>query len=185
MMEPDVCTHNFSPSSTEALDPEETFLAVDRLTQAFLSIDGETSRTLMPYPHDPQREPRLWAKYDHLTMTQRLDMIDPPQRERSLFEAYMGLCGLDRPEDVGFTEVLRWYALAGHSMAAMYEQTSVYKVGKGGMTSFARAILGEVHADRLMKTQVVGISQANGKVQVTTSGGLQITASAVVSTIPL
>ena len=48
MMEPDVCTHNFSPSSTEALDPEETFLAVDRLTQAFLSIDGETSRTLIP-----------------------------------------------------------------------------------------------------------------------------------------
>ena len=185
MMEPDVCTHNFSPSSTEALDPEETFLAVDRLTQAFLSIDGETSRTLMPYPHDPQREPRLWAKYDHLTMTQRLDMIDPPQRERSLFEAYMGLCGLGRPEDLGFTEVLRWCALAGHSMAAMYEQTSVYKVGKGGMTSFARAILSEVHADRLMKTQVVEILQANGKVQVTTNGGLQITARAVVSTIPL
>ena len=67
----------------------------------------------------------------------------------------------------------------------MYEQTSVYKVGKGGMTSFARAILSEVHADRLLKTQVVEILQANGKVQVTTNGGRQITASAVVSTIPL
>jgi hypothetical protein len=185
MMNPAVSTHNFSPSSPEPVDPEETFGVVDRLTQQFLSIDGETSQTLMPYPHDPQREPRLWAKYDHLTMMQRLDMMDPPRRDRALFEAYMGLCGLGKPDDVGFTEVLRWYALSGHSMAAMYEQTSVYKLGKGGMTSFAKAILSEVHADRLMSTQVAEISQANGKVHVKTNGGLQITASAVVSTIPL
>jgi monoamine oxidase len=70
-------------------------------------------------------------------------------------------------------------------MAAMHEQTNVYEVGKGGMTSFARAILSEVHADRLLKTQGVGISQADGKVHVKTNGGHQITASAVVSTIPL
>jgi hypothetical protein len=186
MMQPESSTHSFSSSSPpEPVDPEETFNAVDRLTQQFLSIDGETSRTLMPYPHDPQREPRLWAKYDHLTMAQRLNMIDSPGRERGLFEAYMGLCGLGKPDDVGFTEVLRWYALSGHSMAAMYEQTSVYKLGKGGMTSFARALLSDVHADRLMSTQVVGISQANGQVYIRTKSGHEITARAVVSTIPL
>jgi phytoene dehydrogenase-like protein len=184
MIQPEASTHSF-PSSPEPVDPEDTFNAVDRLTQKFLSIDGETSRTLMPYPHDPQREPRLWAKYDHLTMTQRLDMIDPPKCERALFEAYMGLCGLGKPDDIGFTEVLRWYALSGHSMAAMYEQTSVYKLGKGGMTSFAKALLSEVHADCLMGTQVVGISQADGKVHVRTNNGREITAGAVVSTIPL
>ena len=184
MMKPETSTHTFS-SSPEPVDPAEAFEIVDRLTQQFLSIDGETSQTLMPYPHDPQREPRLWAKYDHLTMAQRLDMIDTSDRERALFETYMGLCGLGKPEDVGFTEVLRWYALAGHSMAAMYEQTSVYKLGKGGMTSFAKALLSDVHADRLMSTQVVEMSQANGKVHVQTRGGRTITARTVVSTIPL
>ena len=184
MMNPEVMTHTFS-SSPETVDAEETFNAVDRVTESFLSIDGETSRTLMPYPHDPQREPRLWAKYDHLTMAQRLEMIDAPTRETDLFGAYMGLCGLGRPEDVGFTEVLRWYALAGHSSAAMYEQTGVYKLGKGGMTSLARAILSDVHADRLVSTQVIEMSQADGKVHVKTNGGHKLIASTVISTIPL
>jgi phytoene dehydrogenase-like protein len=184
MMNPEASTHSFS-SSPEVVDPEETFNTVDRVTRQFLSVDGETSRTLMPYPHDPQRAPRLWAKYDNLTMTQRLDQMNTPKRDRALFETYLGLCGLGKPDDIGFTEVLRWYALAGHNMAAMYEQTSVYKLGKGGMTSFAKALLDEVHADRLMNTEVNELSQANGKVYVQTKAGHRFTADTVISTIPL
>jgi lysyl oxidase-like protein 2/3/4 len=92
---------------------------------------------------------------------------------------------LGKPEDIGFTEVLRWYALAGHSLAAMYEQTSVYKLGKGGQTSFARALLEDVRADRLFSTAVAEISQTGGRVDIRTTDGKTISARSVVCTIPL
>lgn len=38
-------------------------------------------------------------------------------------------------------EALLRYALCGHNMAQIFELAKVYKVGKAGMTSLARAIL--------------------------------------------
>jgi len=184
MMAPEASSHIYS-GQPEAVIAKDTFNAVDRIAQEFLSPDGQTSRTLMPYPHNPHREPKLWAKYDHLTMAQRLNQMDVAKQDRDHFETMMGLCGLGKPEDIGFTEVLRWYALAGHNMAAMYEQTSVYKLGKGGQTSFANALLNDIRADRLFSTPVAEISQAHGKVNIRTTDGRQITARTVVSTIPL
>lgn len=184
MMAPEVSYHSFF-GRPERVDSIETFNSTDRVAQEFLSPDGQTSRTLMPYPLDPQREPKLWAKYDHLTMAQRLGQIDVPKQDRDLFETFLGLCGLGKPADIGFTEVLRWYALAGHSMAGMYEQASVYKLGKGGTTSFAKALLNDIRADRLFNTAVAEISQAGGRVNIRTTDNKQLTARTVVCTIPL
>ncbi|KXJ88141.1 hypothetical protein Micbo1qcDRAFT_151189 [Microdochium bolleyi] len=158
---------------------------LEEIASEFCSIDGHTSRDLLPYPHDPLREPCLWRKYDKISVEERLNQLNLSGKEKDIFEAYIGLFGLCSLKDTSFFEVLRWYALSGHSIAGVYECTSTYKLGSGGMTSFARALLGDFRGDRLFSTQVAEIKQDGASAQVITAGGQKISASVVISTIPL
>lgn len=159
---------------------------LENIASKFFNIDGYNSRSLMPYPHDPLREPAPWRKYDHMTVKQRLDQLtDIPQSHRDYFETYINTLGSAPGESTGLVEFLRWYALSGHSMALLLECAGVYKLGKGGMSSFANTILKEYSGDRLFKTTVNKIEQKNASVFLTTSDGSQIRAKAVISTIPL
>jgi lysyl oxidase-like protein 2/3/4 len=69
-------------------------------------------------------------------------------------------------------------------MAGVSEKAGVYKLGNGGMTSLARAILDEYRGDLLFGTVVTEISHTAVGVAVKTLQG-QLSAMAIVSTIPL
>lgn len=151
---PDQSFHNYG-NGIETFDGNSLMTPLETLSAQFLNIDGLKSRDLMPYPHDPFRKPALWRKYDHLSIKASLDAFpDTDPKLRQIFEVYVGLLGCNGPSQVSFTEVLRWYALGGHTMAGAYKLSGVYKLGKEGMTSFARAILSEYQGDLLFKTQV-------------------------------
>ncbi|GKU07440.1 lysyl oxidase 2 3 4 [Fusarium langsethiae] len=181
---PERAFHNFG-STIENVQGDALIRAVEKTAEQVFAIDGLNSRALMPYPHDPFRQPNPWVKYDCLTIKDRLDQMNLPGYERELFESYISLFGLNAAADTGFTEVLRWYSLAGHSMAGVYELTSFYKLGNGGMTEFARTILNDTQCDRLFDTEVCEIDQSGTNVVITTKNGKTISAKAVVSTIPL
>jgi monoamine oxidase len=181
---PERAFHNFG-STIENVEGDALIRAVESTAEQVFAIDGLNSRTLMPYPHDPFRKPSPWVRYDHLTIKDRLDQMDLHAKERELFESYISLFGLNAAADTGFTEVLRWYSLSGHSMAGVYELTSFYKLGNGGMTQFARAILNDAKCDRLLDTQVSKIDQSGTNVVVTSKNGRIISAQVVISTIPL
>lgn len=117
-------TAAFSPS--QEINGEEMNAAVQRAADAFFSIGGLSSRNLMPYPHNPLREPALWIKYDHLSAKDRLDQLDIPQLEKDLFDAMISSFGAVPGDQCAFTEVLRWYALGGHSMAGVFELAGTY-----------------------------------------------------------
>ncbi|RDW68714.1 flavin monoamine oxidase family protein [Aspergillus mulundensis] len=177
----------FTPSSgkVEELSGSDG-AALENVARRVFSIDGLDSRALMPYPHDPLREPAPWKRYDHLTVKDRLDSLtDIPQRAKDLFESNVNTFGSAPGKETGFVEALRWYALGGHSMALMFEKAGIYKLGNGGMTSFAKAIFDEYSGDRLFETAVKKINQRRGGVQVTTTAGRTFTAKTVVSTLPL
>ncbi|KAI6764090.1 hypothetical protein HG530_007879 [Fusarium avenaceum] len=181
---PERAFHNFG-STIENVEGDALIRAVEKTAEDVFAIDGFTSRTLMPYPHDPFRKPNPWVNFDHLTIKDRLDQMKLAVKDRELFESYISLFGLNAAADTGFTEVLRWYSLAGHSMAGVYELTSFYKLGNGGMTEFALAVLGDSQCDRLFGTEVSKIDQSQGNVVITAKNGRIVTATAVVSTIPL
>lgn len=107
------------------------------------------------------------------------------QYEKDLFESNVSTFGSAPGEDIGFTEALRWYALGGHSFAGLFEMAGVYKLGNGGMTSFARAVMDEFTGDLLFNTAVQEINHLASGVQVVTAGGELLKAKAVISTIPL
>lgn len=67
----------------------------------------------------------------------------------------------------------------------MSEMCGVYKIGNGGMTSLARAILDEYTGDRLFDTVVTDIRQVGRGVEVLTKSGQMLRANSVISTIPL
>ena len=167
------------------LDGMETAAAVQRAADAFFSIDGLTSRELMPYPHDPMRQPALWTKYDHLSAKDRLDQLDIPQIEKDLFDGMISSFGSVPGSQCGFTEVLRWYALGGHSMAGVFEHAGIFKLGNGGMTSLARAILSDYRGHLLFGTTINAIEQDKNSVTLTSKNGRTIKARCVISTIPL
>ncbi|KAL4960122.1 amine oxidase [Aspergillus stella-maris] len=170
----------------EELDIEDTAAVLERVAQKVFSINGLDSRALMPYPHDSLREPAPWKKYDHLSVQDRLDVLtDISENEKALFDPNIATFGSAPCKEIGFTDALRWYALGGHSISGVFELAGIYKLGKGGMTAFAQAILGEFRGDRLFSTAVLEINQTGNSVQVTTAQGRRLTAKAIVSTIPL
>jgi phytoene dehydrogenase-like protein len=158
----------------------------EKVAARMFQIDGHDSRTLMPYPHDPLRLPAPWKQYDHLSIRQRLDQLDDvPQADRDMLESMMNSFGSAPGSKTGFVEALRWYALGGHTLAGLWEIAGVFKLGGGGMTSLARAILGDFTGDVLLNTPVAAISQDTRGAMVTTQTGRQIKAKSIVSTIPL
>lgn len=139
----------------------------------------------MPYPHDPLREPALWKKYEHLSAKDRLDQLDIPQIEKDMFDAMISSFGSVPGSQCGFVEVLRWYALGGHSMAGVFERAGLCKLGNGGMTSLALSILSEYRGHLLFNTVVDKVDQTGNGVTLTTKNGRRIEAKYVISTIPL
>ncbi|KAJ5353731.1 hypothetical protein N7541_006295 [Penicillium brevicompactum] len=188
-------------TSAGTLAPEQQFFAsggalreisiveageiLDRVARAFFAVDGYDSRALMPYPHDPLREPGLWRLYDHLSVKDRLECLDFSQFEKDLFESNVSTFGSAPGSDIGFTEALRWYALGGHSMAGVFEMAGLYKIGKGGMTSFANAILNEYTGDLLFSTAVKEINHVTSGIKIVTTSGKCLQAKTIVCTIPL
>lgn len=176
---------NANPSE---ISIEEAGDVLERVARAFFTVDGYTSREIMPYPHDPFKKSLagLWMKYDHLSVQDRLNTLSGfSSWEKDLFESNVSTFGSAPGKDIAFTEALRWYALGGHSMAGVFDLAGVYKIGNGGMTSFARAILKDFTGDMLFETCVKEISQDKSGVSVTTTLGQHFKAKYVVSTIPL
>ncbi|KAL4875679.1 amine oxidase [Aspergillus karnatakaensis] len=163
---------------------------LERIAARVFCVDGYGSRELMPFPHDSLREPALWRRFDGLSVKDRLDAlqlegVSMSRWERELFESNVSTFGSAGCGEIGFVDALRWYALGGYSMAGVFEMAGVYKLGQGGMTGFAEAILEEYKGDSLFDTAVMEIKQVGSGVEVVTASGRKLTARTVVSTIPL
>lgn len=167
-------------------EQEEVGARTERIAAKVFSVDGHSGRDLMPYPHEPWRAPALWTKYDSLSVADRLATItDESEEDKAYFEALVSTFGSAPASQTGFTEALRWYALGGFSMEKTFELAGVFKLGKGGMTSLARAILDEYRGDLIANTEVRKIHQTTSKIELWTTNNIKISAKRIVSTIPL
>jgi lysyl oxidase-like protein 2/3/4 len=151
--------------STPEMDASLERLAID-----FFSVDGYTSRQLMPYPFEPFRE-ALWTRYDALSVRSRLNQIEGSKQDKDLFETLMGTIGSCPGSDIGFVEPLRWFALGGHTIAGMFEVIETFKLGGGGQTSFARSIFGDYRGHVKFNTVVEKIEQTQNGVTVSIKAG--------------
>lgn len=173
-------------TSTSSLDPAKTDQILTAVADKFFTVDGMSSKELMPYPHDPLRVPEApWRAYDHLSVNDRLDQINLSKYERNLWEAHFNSLGCGTGDNTAFTEALRWYALSGHSFVGLYDSLGMFKIGKGGTTSLARHILADYDGSLALETVVEEIAQDKTGVTVRTKAGSKLRARYVVCTIPL
>lgn len=70
-------------------------------------------------------------------------------------------------------------------MRGVFEAVGVFKLGNGGMTTFARAILDDFRGHIALNREIRKIHQAHSHVELTTKDGQTINARRVVCTIPL
>jgi lysyl oxidase-like protein 2/3/4 len=178
--------HKAANTTVQEVLPVEVNEKCEKIAARMFQLDGYDSRTLMPYPHDPLREPAPWKKFDHLSVRQRLDELhDIPQAERDIFESLVNSFGSAPGSKTGLTEALRWYALGGHTIVGTFELAGLFKLGGGGMTSLALAMLSDYKGDLLLNTPVSKIEQDSAGVAITAKSGRMIRAVSVISTIPL
>ncbi|PWY64567.1 flavin-containing amine oxidase [Aspergillus eucalypticola CBS 122712] len=164
-----------SSGPVEKVSVEEYQATLERVASEFFTIDGRDSRALMPYPHDPLREPAPWKRYDYLSVGERLGMSDLDGLsvwEKELFASNVSTFGSAPVKDIGFVEALRWFALGGHTMAGVFELAGV-------------AVLGEFTGHVCFGAVVERIDHGREKVEVVMKDGRRVGAGAVVSTIPL
>ncbi|KAJ6130251.1 hypothetical protein N7512_003031 [Penicillium capsulatum] len=165
---------------------QEVGSILERVGAESFTVDGLDSRALMPFPHDPFREPALWRQYDHLTVKQRLDQLSNfSDFEKSLFESDVNTFGSAPGSETGFTEALCWFTLGGHSMVRVFEKAGIFKLGHGGMTAIARGILDDFKGDIVLSTVVESIDEGRQGITLRTRDGQSIDAKAVISTILL
>ncbi|KAF5228564.1 hypothetical protein FAUST_10994 [Fusarium austroamericanum] len=187
-LKPEVTYWQKNAGTKSVLEPkamEDAMEAAEKLARKVFSVDGYTSKELMPYPHDPAR-PAPWRKYDHLSVRDRLDTItDESDENKAYFQGLTNTFGTSPSNEIGFTEALRWYALGGHSLTQLFEEAGLYKLGNGGMTSFAKAIFDDYSGAALFSTEITKISQTRDEATITTKDGRSLSASRIVCTIPL
>ncbi|KIW13792.1 hypothetical protein PV08_08984 [Exophiala spinifera] len=175
-------------AQVEEVDGQDFGQIAQAVADRFFVLDGLNSRELMPYPHDPFRDPAPWKKYDHLTIRQRLDQLDLPTVHKDYFETLCNSFGSATGTEIGFVEALRWYALGGHSMDRVFELAGIYKLGNGGMTSFALKILQDTRCDILLDTvisEIIQQSPCGSTIVKSQNTQTVLNGKAVISTVPL
>lgn len=99
------------------------------------------------------------------------------QEAKTLIELnYAGISGTSAG-NTAFTSALRSYALGDYTFAGSNAVGGTYKIGNGGMTSLARAMLDETSCDRLFGMEVVGVNQDDKGVTIETKDGRTLKAA--------
>lgn len=186
----------------QTIPPDTVAETAQRVADAFFSPGGQPSRYWMPYPHDPLRnssgppssssspaQQQPWHTLDRLSVADRLAQLGDAfsAEEKDVFETLVASFGSAPGGDIGFVEALRWYALGGHSMQGVFELAGVYKLGGGGMTGFAREVVGEFCGDKVFGAVVERVEQDGEGVRVVVVARERrvFKAKQVVCTVPL
>lgn len=155
---------------------------MDLIDSGMERLVGDSAR-LLPRP-DGVEDSDAWQEADQLTLQEALDGLELDGDERQANEAaWVGHCNgpLDQ---VGYAAALRWTAATGGLWQLMHSASAVYRL-PGGNDQLVKAIAGDVRGEIRFDTQVASISHGADGVSVKTTGGDEIRAKKIISTIPL
>ncbi len=145
-------------------------------------VDGVQSA--LPLPHDPLYAIDELARFDRLTIAERLDQLTLSDEEHDVLEAELESLAHAPLTEAGAVSVLRWHALSGYSL-----ELTQFTGGRVTMVDGTRALLESIAAgapfERRLETAVESIAQRGGQVQVSTRAGEGFTARAAIVAVPI
>lgn len=138
----------------------------------------------LPRPHDPLFAADRLARFDRLTIAERLDELELTPEERDVLAAELESVAHGPLDEAGAVSILRWHALSGYSLAL-----AQYTGGRVTLTSGTASLLGAIASgapfETRLATPVAAVSQRDGAVEVHTRAGESQAASAAVVAVPL
>jgi pseudooxynicotine oxidase len=145
-------------------------------------VDG--ADVALPLPHAPLTALAALARFDRMTIAQRLDQLSLSDEERAVLTAELESLAHAPLDDAGAVAVLRWHMLSGGSLE-LTQQTGGRVTIVGGTGALLDAIAGEARFEAALATPVAAVSAVDGRVEVTTRDGNEHAARAVVLAVPL
>ncbi|MGP3925158.1 flavin monoamine oxidase family protein [Streptomyces sp. 8N616] len=161
------------------VSPADAAATVDPLWESFY----EGSAQYFERPHEPLYRSDLLADVDPLSLQDRLDQLSLSPTELEILNGETSIYS-GGPSTIGsLTGMAQWIQLAGGTYQDYLTTMSLRP--EGGMIAILNAMLDEAQANVRLNTAVTGITEQNGKVTVTCSGGGQFTAPVVVVAVPV
>jgi monoamine oxidase len=145
-------------------------------------VDGV--RTALPKPHDPLFAIDQLARFDRLSIAQRLDELELSPEERDVLTAELESLAHAPLTDAGAVSVLRWHALSGYSLE-LTQFTGGRVTIAGGTRALLQSIASGAPVEHRLGAPAAAISRRNGHVEVETRDGAVVAARAGVVAVPL
>jgi len=138
----------------------------------------------LPNPHDPLFALDELARFDRLTIAERLAELDLDGDERAVLEAELESLASAPLEAAGAVSVLRWHALSGYSLA-LTQYTGGRVTLAQGTAALLRAIASAAPIDVRLEAPVAAVRASGSRVEVETRAGAVHEGAAVVVAVPL
>ncbi len=145
-------------------------------------VDGVA--TALPLPHAPLYALDRLARFDRLTIAQRLDELELDDEERAVLSAELESLAHAPLQDAGAVSVLRWHALSGYSLE-LTQETGGRATIVGGTGALLNAIASAAPFEVELGSPVAAVTASNGHVEVTTRAGDVYKARAAIIAVPL
>ena len=139
---------------------------------------------VLPQPYDPLLHRDSLARFDRLTIAERLDELDLSHEEREVLHAELESLAHAPLDEAGAVSVLRWHALAGYSL-----ELAQFAGRRAMLADGTKALLGAIAAgapfEQRLATPVASIIQRDEHVVVETRAGDVMRARGVIVAVPL
>jgi monoamine oxidase len=145
-------------------------------------VDGV--REALPNPYDPLLAGEEFARFDRLTIAERLDELELDEEERAVLEAELESLASAPLENAGAVSVLRWHALSGYSLA-LTQYTGGRVTLTDGTGALLQAIASAAPVETRLESPVAAVRVNGSRVEVETRAGKLHDAAVAVVAVPL
>jgi monoamine oxidase len=145
-------------------------------------VDGV--REALPQPHAPLAALDELARFDRLSIADRIGELDLDDEERDVLAAELESVAHGPLAEAGAVSILRWHALSGYSLE-LTQFTGGRVTIVEGTGALLDAIAGAAEFERRLATPVAAVASRDGQVEVQTRDGDSFTADAAIVAVAL
>jgi pseudooxynicotine oxidase len=144
----------------------------------------EGVREALPQPHAPLAALPELARFDRLTIAERLAELELDEEEHDVLAGELESVAHGPLTEAGAVSILRWHALSGYSLE-LAQFTGGRVTIDGGTAALLGAIADAAVFDRRLEAPVAGVVRHDGHAEVHTRDGEAFVASAVIVAVAL
>lgn len=143
----------------------------------------EGARELFPRPYAPLTNPRV-RELEHISAADHIATLGLNDVQKAILNAEMTLYGAGSSKEYSYLGFVKCYACASWDYYTFNDADRRYRIGKGGTLGLLQSMVRHSKAEVRFAAAVAQVRQERDHVVVTTEDGRQVTARAVVVTVP-